>query len=217
MKGLIKHNIYSMKDKLKLTLTINFTITLVLGIIGTIKPFAHTWLPVLVLAEIASFAIQSVSTLQMDFKSKWNRFEITMPIRRKDIVKARYLYFVLYGLTGIGAALLTVVVFFFLQASINVERVFFSLTFGAVLLLMVPALMHPLLLILGIDKVETVLTISMAIATTLYLGSATVFNYLVINLTASDLIFRVLIIFVSSILFILSYAISVQLYKKKEL
>ena len=217
MKGLIRHNIYSLAEKMKLTIIINIIITIAFAVVGIFNNFVYSWAAVVVLLQIAVYSVQAVSTLQTDANSQWNRFEITMPVRRKDVVGARYIGFILCGFVGIITALLTIGVLYFAQTNINYERVFFSFTFGVVLLLIVPALMHPLLLIFGIDKSETMLMISIAAATVLYVGSSMVFNLILPDLSSSNLVFRGLIILISGILFAISYIISRQLYQKREL
>lgn len=217
MKGLIRHNIYSLAEKMKLTIIINIIITIAFAVVGIFNNFVYSWAAVVVLLQIAVYSVQAVSTLQTDANSQWNRFEITMPVRRKDIVGARYIGFILCGIVGIITALLTIGVLYFAQTNINYERVFFSFTFGVVLLLIVPAFTHPLLLIFGIDKSETMLMISIAAATVLYVGSSVVFNLILPDLSSSNLVFRGLIILISGILFAISYIISRQLYQKREL
>ena len=49
-----------------------------------------------------------------------------MPVRRKDVVKAKYICFILNGVLGIAAALLTVIISQLLQIDINVEKSFFK-------------------------------------------------------------------------------------------
>lgn len=217
MKGLIRHNIYSMVEKLKLTIVINLLVTLVFCIVGIFNSFVYSWAAVVVLLQIASYAVQAVSTLQTDVSSQWNRFEITMPIRRKDVIGARYISFILCGVIGVITALVTIGVFSLFCTDINFERVIFSFSFGMVLLLVVPACMHPLLLIFGADKSETMMTISLAVATVWFVGSSMIFNLVLPDLNSSDFIFRTLIISVSGILFAVSYIISGRLYQKKEL
>lgn len=216
MKGLIRNNIYSMEDSLKLTIIISVMMAIMLGVLGIFNSFASSWLPIVILLQIGSYVVQGASTLQKDVNSQWNKLEITMPIKRKDVITAKYICFIMNGLLGAVVALLTVMIFHFLQIDINTERVFFSITFGIVFLFVVPALMHPLLLIFGVDKAEVVLSISIVLTSILFVGSSIVFNSMLFNsLSYSDLIFRCLIISISIILFILSYLISIKLYQKK--
>ena len=128
MKGLIRHNIYSMVEKLKLTIVINLLVTLVFCIVGIFNSFVYSWAAVVVLLQIASYAVQAVSTLQTDVSSQWNRFEITMPIRRKDVIGARYISFILCGVIGVITALVTIGVFGLFCTDINFERVIFNFT-----------------------------------------------------------------------------------------
>lgn len=218
MKGLIRNNFYSMEDSLKLTSAINIMMAIGVSVLGIFNSFARSWIAIVILLQMGSYAVQVASTLQRDVSSQWNKFEITMPVRRKDVVKAKYICFILNGVLGIAAALLTVIISQLLQIDINVEKVFFGITFGIVITFALPALMYPLLLIFGVDKTEMVLSISVILISILFVGSSVIFNYIMPDLSVySNLVFRCLIIVISIILFIISYMFSVILYKKKEL
>lgn len=218
MKGLIRNNFYSMEDSLKLTSAINIMMAIGVSVLGIFNSFARSWIAIVILLQMGSYAVQVASTLQKDVSSQWNKFEITMPVRRKDVVKAKYICFILNGVLGIAAALLTVIISQLLQIDINVEKVFLSITFGIVIIFALPALMYPLLLIFGVDKTEMVLSISVILISILFVGSSVIFNYIMPDLSVySNLVFRCSIIVISIILFIISYMFSVILYKKKEL
>ncbi len=218
MKGLIRNNFYSMEDSLKLTSAINIMMAIGVSVLGIFNSFARSWIAIVILLQMGSYAVQVASTLQRDVSSQWNKFEITMPVRRKDVVKAKYICFILNGVLGIAAALLTVIISQLLQIDINVEKVFLGITFGIVITFALPALMYPLLLIFGVDKTEMVLSISVILISILFVGSSVIFNYIMPDLSVySNLVFRCSIIVISIILFIISYMFSVILYKKKEL
>lgn len=218
MKGLIRNNFYSMEDSLKLTSAINIMMAIGVSVLGIFNSFARSWIAIVILLQMGSYAVQVASTLQKDVSSQWNKFEITMPVRRKDVVKAKYICFILNGVLGIAAALLTVIISQLLQIDINVEKVFLSITFGIVIIFALPALMYPLLLIFGVNKTEMVLSISVILISILFVGSSVIFNYIMPDLSVySNLVFRCSIIVISIILFIISYMFSVISYKKKEL
>jgi|GEM_PF-465548 ABC-2 type transport system permease protein len=218
MKGLIRNNFYSMEDSLKLTSAINIMMAIGVSVLGIFNSFARSWIAIVILLQMGSYAVQVASTLQKDVSSQWNKFEITMPVRRKDVVKAKYICFILNGVLGIAAALLTVIISQLLQIDINVEKVFLGITFGIVITFALPALMYPLLLIFGVDKTEMVLSISVILISILFVGSSVIFNYIMPDLSVySNLVFRCSIIVISIILFIISYMFSVISYKKKEL
>ena len=218
MKGLIRNNFYSMEDSLKLTSAINIMMAIGVSVLGIFNSFARSWIAIVILLQMGSYAVQVASTLQKDVSSQWNKFEITMPVRRKDVVKAKYICFILNGVLGIAAALLTVIISQLLQIDINVEKVFLSITFGIVIIFALPALTYPLLLIFVVDKTEMVLSISVILISILFVSSSVIFNYIMPDLSVySNLVFRCSIIVISIILFIISYMFSVILYKKKEL
>jgi len=216
MRGLVRHNLFSMMDNLKMALIINLLLTVFMGVCVIFRNLSGSGLAAVVLIQLVIYVLHIAVPMQADSSCRWSRFEITMPVKRKDIVKARYICYLLNGILGIVTGFISIVIFNLLQGNVNAERLGFSITFGIVLLIFVPALMHPLLLLVGADKSETILTISILAVTAMFLGGSVLFNRIFPYLEASDVIFRAFIIILSIICFGISYIISVQVYKNKE-
>ncbi|MEF9935600.1 MAG: ABC-2 transporter permease [Clostridium sp.] len=218
MKGLIINNFYSVGSTLKWTIGISIIINIAVMIGAVVYPTIIDILPVLMLAQIGAFVGLIGTALQKDSTSKWSKFERTLPVRVCDIIKARYISFLIFSAIGVGLATITVVVMSIASMeSMNFERVGYGYGFGITFALLVPAIMYPLILRFGADKSEILLMVSVLVVTCLFFaGSALIGPYLE-NLQSSDIIYRLGWITISVACFIGSYFISLSIYKRKQL
>lgn len=92
MKGLIRNNIYSMQSNL----LVSFLIALVLGVLPLFIQ-GDGILQMVISMQIYVFVANVGSSLHADELSGWDRFEITLPVCRSQIVQAKYLTFILHS------------------------------------------------------------------------------------------------------------------------
>ena len=217
MKGLIRNNFYSVGSTLKWTVAFCIFINIMV-IIGIVRfPNNNGLLPTLMLGQIGAFVGLTGTALQKDNTSKWSKYERTLPVKISDVVMARYISFLMFSAIGILLATVTVLLFSVISNQpVNIERVVYGYSFGIVFSLLVPALLYPLVLKFGADKSEIMLMISVLITMISFVsGSAILIPYMN-NLENANMIYRVACIVISVVAFILSYFISVHIYKRKE-
>lgn len=217
MKGLIRNNFYNVESSLKLTILIGFIGMIAIPIIGIYFPNNDTLISGFIGGMIGAFGALAGTAIQKDGTSKWNKFELTMPISRTDVIKARYISFVLYILVGIFMAILSVLLFYAVTGSVNLERMGYGFVFGISFAMSLPAFMTPLILIFGKDKNETILMVSAVMGLGLFLGSSAVLTPFLSDFSHSNLVFRLGYYIFSIVLFVISYLFSLFLYKRKEL
>lgn len=102
MKGLLLKDFYVIRSGLLILL-------LTFAFIGTGMAFVISpWVLVVIFTVTLSF--QSAVTIQTDKSSQWNKFSVTLPVPRKQIVSSKYAMYFLLSLAGlvIGAAISTV-------------------------------------------------------------------------------------------------------------
>lgn len=217
MKGLIRNNFYSVGSTLKWTVAFCIFINIVV-IIGIVRfPNNNGLLPTLMLGQIGAFVGLTATALQKDNTSKWSKYERTLPVRISDVVMARYISFLIFSVIGILLATVTVLLFSVASNQpVNIERVVYGYSFGIVFSLLVPALLYPLVLKFGADKSEIMLMISVLITMGLFVGGSVILTPLFNNLNNADMIYRIVCIVISVVVFISSYFISVHIYKRKE-
>ncbi|MDP4090388.1 MAG: ABC-2 transporter permease [Bacillota bacterium] len=107
MIGLLLKDIYNLKNNIK-----NFVIIAIVFIVLII--FQHSE-NIIILASTLLFSVLSTSTIIMDYNAKWNKFAVTTPISRKDIVYSKYILFCLFTLSGTVIGLIVSIPFIFMN------------------------------------------------------------------------------------------------------
>ncbi|MDD2971943.1 MAG: ABC-2 transporter permease [Lachnospiraceae bacterium] len=206
MKGLLINNFYSSIGNIKLFLTIVLAVAAIVLVTG--NPTAQE---LFVYITITALSINAVVSSRKDAISNWNKFEITMPVRRTDIIKSKYLSYIFWLGVGTGLALAVTMVTMLVHGIGNDIYSMFALGIG--ISLFVGALFFPIAYLVGTDKSETVLIISVLVAITLAVLILNVLNqfisYFIVRMAAFITIY---ILF-----FAFSYVITLRIYAKKEL
>ena len=154
------------------------------------------------------------------YTSKWERFQIAMPIKRKDVISSRYLCMLIVSIVGIpvfviimsiGIALhqnLSEIIGKIISSTVSI----FSISFGVSILL--GALFFPLTCMkIGENKRESLAFACMLGA----LGIIGLVSWLGLSMHISQYTISLFRIAVSVIAFILSYLFTKNLYEKLDL
>lgn len=218
MKGLIRNNFYSVSSTLKWTIVLCLVLNIAV-IIGAWKyPSSGSLLPILMLGQIGAFVGLTGTALQKDNASKWNIYERILPVRICDVVKARYISFLIFSMIGVLLASITVFIFFTISASsVNLERVGYGYSFGITFALLVPSLLYPLVLKFGSDKSEVMLLASILITMVLFVGGSVLLAPFIGGSNSADSVYRTISLGISVVFFLSSYFLSLMIYKRKEL
>jgi hypothetical protein len=211
MRGLVVNNLYTSRDNIKLSLII----ALLLAFVPLFVKENSIISIVIAMQTFVLVSNMSVS-LKMDEASKWNKFEITLPVARNTLISAKYISFILLILIGVAASLVTVA----LQAirgKIDFNTLILGYNFGLQLSLSTVAIVYPLILKLGAEKSDTLLFMAIGLSVglrfmvwyLLYLSDET------ITFRTSPVVGNISLA-ISLALFILSYFISAAIHRYKE-
>ena len=225
MKGLIKHNLYAVESTLK-----GYLCGVLLSILAICCfRFIVSDATLQTIANFASYVIMGsfaglpFTLLHNLSKSQWTRFELTLPITRKDVIKSRYLSFLIFTCFALVSFLLLNLVNYLLGIDLNLDIFFnfYTLTTCFILCLAVPAFLHPLTLICGIDKGEILFFISVACALIVCsLLPMVLFGQLIASMSSTIVslyLFQCSSILLSFALFVGSYFISQKIYARQDL
>ena len=218
MTGLLKNNFYGALE----SGVIFLAFFLVAGL-GVLISGDAVLLNILILVPPTSFAISPASSFRKEASTKWNKYELTAPVRRKDIVKSRYINHVLWVLIGIA----TSAVFAGLMLSVHGNRYFHYGLRDILLLscaslgtsLFMGAIFYPVTYLLGADKSEAAIIIGLLGAVGLTAGTLWLMNAANGFQAVSDPGFYLcLSVFtaIAIVFFLLSYFLSVFIYRGKE-
>lgn len=210
MKGLLRNNIYSAFNDLKIIIPLCF-LAMVASLIFNNAEFTTMVVLVQMLACFAHIG----TGMKKDSVAKWDRFEITMPVKRSAVVIARYMSFLLFALMGVTISLMTVGLSAVLGNAIVYELIIFAFTGGMTMILLTPALTYPMMILFGSDKVEVIIMYSLMASMGIFV---VLWEFIGGAIPSSVLIsYRLFIMCFSIISFLISCFISCLLYRKKEL
>lgn len=164
----------------------------------------------------------TITTISYDDLAKWEKYALSMPISRKDIVRSKYLLLGITVLGGTGIGLLASLVLDLLR---NKERVLENLMIAGVVSaigICVVSIMMPLIFKFGVEKSRLMLMGVVAIPSILVLGFYKIVQYFnipkpsqaTLNLFLISFAFFIPIIVILIVL--ITYKISIKIFTKKD-
>ena len=175
MKGLIIKDLsYVLKD-IKLYAVMIILYTLIFSVSG----FDAAQLSGVFI--ILSFII-TINSFSFDDYNNWNKYALTMPIDRKDIVYSKYIYGIL-GVVVIMAALGFIDLIANLIKNKNVELdVLFSMLLISSFVIIAISIIYPILFKMGAERARIFMIIVLLLPTIIILGIAKLFPHVLTNL-----------------------------------
>lgn len=202
MKGLLKNNFLAVWTNAKIFLLF----MLAMGIVVTIIP-NQTWQMYFIIIGIAGLAVNAATVIENEFSSKWGKYKLILPIKRIDIVKSLYINQLLWIMIGVFFVGVIIALSYLLHgvsfeqfegiSGVAVIGISISLTMGAIFI--------PMIYLAGEDKTIVFLIISLLCAVGI---AAMLFN---IPLFGSFILAGC-----SILLFIVSFPLTLSIFKKKE-
>lgn len=116
MKGLLLKDFYVIRESL-LMLILTF-IAVGAGLAILISPW------VLIIIAATTLSLQAVTTIQNDKSTQWNRFSATLPISRTQVVRSKYLSYILLCITGILLGIIVSIVASIFKQEFDVYNMF---------------------------------------------------------------------------------------------
>lgn len=216
MKGLLLNQYYSVEKSIWNYVPLGLILaTFLIFFDNPMVQRLAAFVPVIFMASSA------LEVLKHESKSGWNKYVLTLPVKRSRVVQSHYLFFSVLALTGllIACAAFVLAQFVFGQAPsegyiysvMNVLGITFTMGFVA----------YPLTYLLGTEKAEVVAMVGGGAGIGVFFLSAFVYELFIMPLDMlqglnQDLLFSVSFLIINFILFAVSYVVSLQIYKRKE-
>ena len=213
MKGLLKNNVYTVWANIKV-----FSVfMLILGIfVSAVRSQAFQIGYVLI--GIVGFSVSAIVSVKNEFASKWGKYKLTLPVKRTDIVKSLFLNQIIWLLVG---TLFTGMIMglSWLLHGCPFDQSVDALTLvalGVSISLFMGAMFFPLFYLGGAERSDVFLVITLLGAFGIDLVIITVINEL-LDPGITTILFGVFALITGSLLaFVLSYTLSVFIFRKKE-
>ncbi len=211
MKGLIRNNFYSMESNLIISFIMATALVFMPLFIKNIMIY-----PVIIAVQIFLFVVNTGTALHADNVAKWDKFELTLPIKRCMIIGAKYITFMLLILLGLVMGLCTTICIYFFGEPWSFISVFWGYEYGLVLSIISISLMYPIILKIGTEKNELILILSAFAAIGIMLLIAFLLSSVTEGMNLRHPIVGIASIIVSLVLFMISFLISLHLHRNKE-
>jgi len=217
MKGLIIKDFINLKKSLKMFLIIS--VFYFFMAINTDNPYFFTSMLTVLLA------ITTVSLFAYDDMAKWDVFALTMPLDRRKIIQARYLTMLLLTLSGAAlSAVLTVIISLYLKNDLSAEE-FINIGYGSSAIIVILSTIIPFVIKMGVERARLIFVVLYILPFMLIImvkkmldKQELAFPDWLKNLTGYVMKNLYIILPLAVLLVLLvSYSISVSIYKKKDL
>lgn len=218
MKGLLKNNFMGVNENIKLL----FPLAVLLGIVTSVTG-SSSLLSIFSLAFPPILAILVVLCLRKESLSKWYKYKITLPVKRKTIVQSYYISHLCWCIISMAA-----VTFFMIITVIIHGNQYFYYGFrdavtlilgGGVLAIFTGAVFYPLYYYLGAGKIEIIAIISMILAIAVIAGISILINVLVGGKGVSDTTYYIsllAIVCITGLAYTGSCLLSCHIFQSKE-
>ena len=199
MKGLFKSNFLAVWTNAKIFLLFMFA----MGIAVIIIP-DQTWQMYFIIIGIVGLAVNAIGN---EFSSKWGKYKLTLPVKRIDIVKSLYINQLLWIMIGVLFVGIIIALSYLLHGITfeQFEGISGVLVVGISISLSMGAIFIPMVYLAGEDKTIVFLIISLL--------SAVGIAAMLFNIPSFG---QFILISGSILLFILSFPLTVRIFKKKE-
>lgn len=211
MNGLIRNNLYSMEKSILLA----FAISAFLAIV----PFGgmnSALLPMIISIQIFVFVVNIGTSLRADETVKWSKFELTLPIKRRDIVLAKYVSIILLILMGLVMGAVTFALSSFRGYAIDLSGLVYGLEYGLTLSLFSMSILYPLSLKLGAEKSEIIFVLSAFATIGMMLAFAAALSEWTNGMNMRHPLVGTVSLITALVAFVCSYFVSVKIHSRKE-
>lgn len=211
MKGLIRNTFYSMEN--------NIIIAFLMSGFLIFVPFINkesTILCMIISVQIFIFIANVGTSLHADNVSKWNKFELTLPVSKTTIILSKYISFCMLILLGFIISILTGIILMFTTSTFNITSLLWGYEYGLTLSIIVASIMYPTMLIIGTEKNELIILLSACLAVTFMMLIALLLSPFTNGMNLYSPLVGTTLVCISPILLLISYFVSLQVYKNKE-
>lgn len=215
MKGLLKNNFYAVCSSTKVFSAFMF----LLGAFATIV-ISQQLLIFYMLLGLIGFPVCAFASMGKEYTSKWGRYKLTTPVKRAEIVKSYFIsqimwLFVGMGFAGAGMGLAWLLHGCPFDRNIDALMVLFV---GVSISFFAGAIFFPLFYLDGEERSGVFVVISLLCAIGIVMGITTGINFLFGPAMPvwKILLGAVIMVICALLTFVLSYPLTIFVFKRKE-
>ena len=210
MWGLIRKDLYSLSSSVK-------SIVLLMIVFGVIfipqsGGFAFISVTVFIMASLV------ISTISLDNAVMWDKYALTLPLSRQDIVKSKYVLLLLLSIIGAVIGLVACAIY---ETVVNENSLAEMLQMGLLMATMAVAIFSivlPIIYKYGVEKARMLMVLCIFLPVVVVLSLVYFAENSSVDLAFLDgPLLTVLAMLIAAAAFIVSYFISVRIYSRQDL
>ncbi len=213
MKGLMKNNFYATLPSAKaLAIIMVLTGAFITAVISQTLLISYIVLGIIGFAEIA------VSIVKEEFSSKWGKYKLTLPVRRAQIIKSQFINQLIWMSVGTLFAI-TVTALSWLLHGCPYDSPFDIVTtfvLGISMSFFMGAVFFPLFYLNGEERGHVFISLSLVCAFIFCYTIVSLINYLIEPGFNNRLLGNVILLAASAMAYILSYPLTVRIFRRRE-
>lgn len=213
MKGLLKNNLYATLSNAKV-----FSCFMLLFGLFAIALISQSLQIGYVMIGIIGFSVNAIAVAKNEFRSKWGKYKLTLPVKRAAIVKSLFFNQLIWLLAGtLFAGIEMGLSCLFHGCSFDQRMDILSLfALGISMSLFMSAIFFPLFYAGGEERSEVFLIISLLCAFAIDFAMISAINQLLEPGIASIIAGAAILLASSLLAFALSYPLAVCIFRRKE-
>lgn len=215
MNGLLRNNFYTALSSTKaFSAAMGFLGIFVIAVISQPLLIGYTML------SMVGFSLISILGLHKEHVSKWGKYKLTVPVKRREIVKSYFISQLMWLFVGTVLAIIVIGLSILLHGfpfDRNIDLLMI-VTIGIAVNLLMNAIFFPLHYLGDDEKNEVFLIISLLCAIGIVMGLSSFINWFFgPNMTTLQMLIGISIIILCAVIsFAASFPITATIFKKKE-
>lgn len=213
MKGLLKNNFFAVCANAKV-----FSIFMISFGVFVVAVVSQSLLIGYVMIGMVGFSVNAAAVAKNEFSSKWGKYKLTLPVRRIEIVRSLFWNQIIWLVIGTFFAGMGVSLSWLLHGC-PFDQAIDTLTMfalGISMSLFMGAVFFPLFYLVGEERSEVLLIISLLCAFCINFVIISIMNDLLDPGIIAVLAGNAVMISSSISMFALSYWLTVEIFKRKE-
>lgn len=213
MKGLLKNNFYATLSGAKI-----LAIVMVLSGAFIVAVISQSLLIGYIVLGIIGFSGIAISVVRDEFSSKWGKYKLTLPVKRAQIVKSQFLNQLFWMAVGLFFAITVTALSWLLHGSPFDTPFDIVTTFvlGISMSLFMGAVFFPLFYLNGEEKGSIFFGLSLLCAFLADYAIISLINYFIEPGVHNLLLGILTLLGCSATAFVLSYPLTVSIFKRRE-
>lgn len=207
MKGLILKDIYNLRKNLK-TITVMILLYFILAFVMDNSSFLSGIIVLL-------FSMMAITSFSYDDLAKWDKYALSLPISRKELVMSKYMLAIILSLFGsLISAIFTFLIEYFKKSYDSLELLLIVYLLFLISILFTSILI-PLIFKFGVEKSRLMIIGVFAVPSGVIFALSKV-GVRMPQMSTLEFLLKLSPLFLV-LIFVLSYIISYKIYNKKEI